>query len=65
VTLGEDGCRVRTGSAPEGLTALRNVVLARLQRCGVQNVAAALRQHGWQPQAALRFLGLASVATTA
>ena len=59
VTFGEDGCRVRTGAAPQVLTALRNVVLA-LRRRGVQNVAAALRQHSWQPQAVLRFLGVAS-----
>jgi hypothetical protein len=36
------------------------VVRALLWRCGVQTVAAALQQHGWQPQAALRFLGIAS-----
>ena len=27
VTLGEDGCRVRTGSAPQVLAAIRNVVV--------------------------------------
>lgn len=59
--LGEDGCRVRTGTAPEVLAASRNVVLALLRRRGVRNVAAALREHGWQPQGALRFLGLAQV----
>jgi predicted transposase YbfD/YdcC len=61
VTLGEDGCRVRTGAAPQVLAALRNVVLALLRRRGVQNVAAALREHGWQPHGTLRFLGLAQV----
>lgn len=64
VTLGEDGCRVRTGAAPEVLAALRNVVLALLRRRGVPNVAAALREHGWRPHSTLRFLGIASVATT-
>ncbi len=59
VTLGEDGCRVRTGGAPQVLAALRNVVLGLLRRRGVQNVAAALRENGWQPQGALRLLGLA------
>ena len=58
VTLGEDGCRVRTGAAPEVLAALRNVVLALLRRRGVPNVAAALREHGWRPHSTLRFLGL-------
>ncbi len=41
VTLGEDGCRVRTGAAPAVLAALRNVVLALLRQRGVQNGAAA------------------------
>ncbi len=58
VTFGEDGCQVRTGAAPEVLAALRNVVLALLRRRGVQNVAAALREHGWRPNGALHFLGL-------
>jgi predicted transposase YbfD/YdcC len=59
VTLGEDACRVRTGAAPHVLAALRNVVLALLRRRGVENVAAALREHGWRPNGALHFLGLA------
>ena len=58
VTLGEDGCRVRTGGAPQVLAALRNVVLGLLRRRGVPNVAAALRENGWQPQGALRLLVL-------
>lgn len=64
VTRGEDGCRVRTGAAPAVLAALRNVVLALLRRRGVPNVAAARREHGWRPHRTLRFLGIASVATT-
>lgn len=59
VTLGEDGCQVRTGAAPPVLAALRNVVLALLRRREVQNVAAALREHGWRANGALHFLGLA------
>src|SRR5262249_53772256 len=32
VTLGEDACRVRTGSAPQILAALRNAVAHRVER---------------------------------
>ena len=34
VTLGEDACRVRTGSAPQVLAACRNAVLTLLRRLG-------------------------------
>lgn len=60
VTFGEDACRVRMGAAPEVLAALRNVVLSLLRRRGATNIAAALRQNGWQPSGVLRFLGVAS-----
>jgi len=56
VTLGEDASQVRTGAAPQVLAALRNVVLGLLRRAGVTNIAAALRQNGWQPGAALKLL---------
>jgi len=49
---------VRTGGAPQVLAALWNVVLGLLRRRGVPNVAAVLRENGWQPQGALRLLGL-------
>lgn len=58
VTRGEEGWRVRTGGAPQVLAALWNVVLGLLRRRGVPNVAAVLRENGWQPQGALRLLGL-------
>jgi predicted transposase YbfD/YdcC len=48
VTLGEDASQVRKGSAPEVMAALRNTILALLRRSGVTNVAAAIRQNGWQ-----------------
>jgi len=34
VSLGEDACQVRSGSAPEVLAALRNVVIAALRHAG-------------------------------
>jgi predicted transposase YbfD/YdcC len=57
VTLGEDASRVRSGQAPQILAVLRNAVLGLLRRHGAANVAAALRQIGWQ-RTALAFLGL-------
>jgi predicted transposase YbfD/YdcC len=50
VTLGEDASQVRKGSVPEVMAALRNTVLALFRRSGVMNIAAAIRENGWQPQ---------------
>lgn len=60
VTFGEDASQVRTGSAPEVMAVLRNVVLALLRRAGFENIAAGLRQIGWQKNAALRLLGISA-----
>lgn len=57
-TMGEDASQVRTGSAPEVMAALRNVVLGLLRQVGVKNVAAALRETAWTPGAAFRLLGI-------
>jgi hypothetical protein len=57
VTMGEDASQIRTGSAPQVMAALRNVVLALLRAAGFQNMAAALREIGWSG-GALLFLGL-------
>jgi predicted transposase YbfD/YdcC len=43
VTLGEDACRVRTGSAPQALAAFRNLIIAVARRAGFSNIAEALR----------------------
>jgi predicted transposase YbfD/YdcC len=56
VTMGEDGCRVRTGDAASILSVMRNVVLNLLNRLGVANKAAALRRHAAHPQEALRLV---------
>jgi predicted transposase YbfD/YdcC len=58
VTLGEDASQVRTGSAPEVMAALRNVVLGVLRQAGWSNIAAALRHNAWQRGAALELLGI-------
>ena len=60
VTFGEDASQVRTGSAPEVMAALRNVVIGVLRQAGATNIAAALREIAWQRgTTALRLLGLA------
>ena len=56
VTLGEDHCRVRTGSAPVILSTLRNVVINLLSARKVTNKAAALRRHAARPHEALALI---------
>lgn len=43
VSLGEDRCRVRKGSGPQTLAALRNTAITLIRRLGISNIAAALR----------------------
>jgi predicted transposase YbfD/YdcC len=59
-TFGEDRCQVRTGTAPQALTAVRNTVIGIVRRAGHANVAAALRTYSHQPGQALALLGIAS-----
>lgn len=56
VTLGEDHCRVRTGTAPHILSGMRNTVLNLLHRIEGINIAAALRRHAAHPLEALKLL---------
>lgn len=56
VSLGEDACRVRSGSAPMILSTLRNVAINLLNGSGVTNKAAALRRHAAHPNEALRLV---------
>ena len=58
VVFGEDLSQVRTGSAPQVLAALRNLVIGLLRLSGVQNTAAALRHYGWKPWETLTLIGL-------
>lgn len=53
VSLGEDACRVRSGSAPQVLAALRNTNLALLRRSGYRHTAAAQRHFAAHPDKAL------------
>ena len=58
VSFGEDASQVRRGSAPEVLAALGNVAIGVLRAAGWTNIAAGLRETGWQSGAALKLLGL-------
>ena len=56
VTLGEDACRVRTGSAPQVLAAVRNVVVHLLEGVKAASKAAATRYFAARPFTALPLL---------
>jgi hypothetical protein len=56
VTLGEDASRVRCGSAPEVMAALRNVAVHLLAQVDVDNHAQATRRLAAQPQQAIDLL---------
>ena len=58
VVFGEDQSQVRTGSAPQLLAALRNLVIGMLRLSGVKNIAADLRYYGWKPWETLTLIGL-------
>jgi predicted transposase YbfD/YdcC len=54
VTMGEDACRVHSGSAPQVLAGVRNAIIALLRRDGWTNIAAALRHCAVKTAEALR-----------
>jgi predicted transposase YbfD/YdcC len=56
MSLGEDGCRVRTGEAPEILAAIRNAGLRLLRCSGMAEITATLRRHAAKPLEALRLV---------
>jgi IS4 transposase len=58
VTLGEDACRVRKGSAPQVLAAVRNAVVHLLSGLEVPSHAAAIRRLNAHPEEALALLEL-------
>lgn len=58
VTLGEDACRVRKGSAPQVLAALRNAVVHLLAGVDASSHAAAIRRLNARPDEALDLLDL-------
>ena len=55
-TLGEDRCRVRTGSSPRVLAAVRNVAVYLLEGVAAGSKAAATRRFAARPQEAIALL---------
>jgi predicted transposase YbfD/YdcC len=53
VTLGEDACRVRTGSSPQVLAALRNTTIHLLEGVEATSHAAAMRRFAAHPEEAI------------
>ena len=58
VVFGEDRCQVRTGSAPQIMAGLRNLVIGMLRLCGAKNIAAALSHYSWKPWETLPLIEL-------
>ncbi len=58
VTMGEDVSRIRTGSAPQALAAVRNGVLTLLRSTGVAQIADALRHYAASARDTLVLLGV-------
>ena len=58
VTLGEDACRVRSGSAPQVLAALRNAVVHLLAQVDAPSYPAAIERLQVRPELAKELIGL-------
>ncbi|WP_442813050.1 hypothetical protein [Streptomyces sp. NBC_01800] len=57
-TFAEDASRVRTGTAPRAMVALRNLAIGALRLIGCDNIAAGLRKHGRDATRPLATLGI-------
>lgn len=53
VTFGEDRSRIRTGTAPQVIAALRNVTITLIQRSGSSQIATSRRHFAFYPRLAL------------
>jgi hypothetical protein len=58
VTFCEDASQLRSGSGPQVMACLRNLVIGVLCRAGPVNLAAALRRHARDPRRPLATLGI-------
>jgi hypothetical protein len=56
VTFAEDASQVRSGTGPQVMACLRNLVIGTLSRAGPVNLAAALRHHARDPARSLATL---------
>jgi predicted transposase YbfD/YdcC len=59
VTFAEDASQVRTGTGPQAMACLRNLVIGVLSRAGPVNLASALRHHARDSARPLTTLGIA------
>lgn len=57
-TMGEDASRIRTGSAPQILAAIRNLAIGWLRHQGATNIAAALRRNAARVPELIRAIGI-------
>ena len=57
VTMDEDRCQVRTGSAPQIMAGLRNLVISLFNMAKEPNIAAALRRCATKPSLPLSLAG--------
>lgn len=57
-TMGEDASRIKGGSAPQVLAAMRNAAIGWLRTRGADNIAAALRRNAARVPDLLRALGI-------
>ncbi len=58
VSMGEDGCRVRTGAAPQAMATVRNAAINILRLLGAENIARAFRENAWNPSSLADAFGL-------
>lgn len=58
VTLGEDASRIRKGSGPQVMAALRNATIGFLRQTGATNIAQALRRNSSRVSDLLAKLGI-------
>jgi len=58
VTFAEDASQLRTGTGPQVMACLRNLIIGLLSRAGPVNIAAALRHHARDPARPLATLGI-------
>src|SRR4051794_22091463 len=58
VTMGEDASRIRKGSGPQVMAALRNATIGLLRLTGALNIAEALRRNGWRVSDLFAKLGI-------
>ena len=57
VTLGEDACRVRSGTAPQILAGLRNAVIHLISELQAESRPAAIEQLAARPNQAMELIG--------